>query len=133
MAEAPGAFVDAFRSLYDTLMTLRPSPVVALNRSIAVAQRDGPERGLEAINAIEDRNRLSAYPFYHAALGELESRRGKYHLARVHFAAALSFARNSLERRFLEERVDACEDGTAHTSPLGAGENLEPPMAERIS
>src|SRR5205823_112570 len=59
-------------TLYDTLLVLRPSPVVALNRAIAVAQRDGPARGLEEIAAIADRERLDAYPFYHAALGELE-------------------------------------------------------------
>src|SRR5262249_22583801 len=56
-------------ALYDTLMTLRPSPVVALNRAIAVAQSEGPERGLEEIRAIADGERLRAYPFYPAALG----------------------------------------------------------------
>jgi RNA polymerase sigma-70 factor (ECF subfamily) len=56
-------------SLYDSLMTLRPSPVVALNRAIAIAQRDGPARGIEAIEAIADRDRLKSYPFYWAALG----------------------------------------------------------------
>ncbi|MBI3721031.1 MAG: hypothetical protein HY248_00630, partial [Fimbriimonas ginsengisoli] len=58
-------------SLYDTLMTIRPSPIVALNRAIAVAQKEGPERGLEEISSITDRDRLDAYPFYPAALGEL--------------------------------------------------------------
>ncbi len=61
-------------SLYDTLMTIRPTPVVALNRAIAVAQHEGPERGLEEIRAIADRDRLASYPFYHAALGDLELR-----------------------------------------------------------
>ena len=55
-------------SLYDTLMATHPSPIVALNRAIAIAQKDGPERGLEEIAAIEDRDRLTAYPFYWAAL-----------------------------------------------------------------
>jgi RNA polymerase sigma-70 factor (ECF subfamily) len=98
-------------SLYDTLMTIRPSPVVALNRAIAVAQREGPERGLEEIGAIEDHDRLSAYPFYSAALGELEFRRGEYEVARTRFSQALSLARNSMERRFLQRRVGACEKG----------------------
>jgi predicted RNA polymerase sigma factor len=66
----------AIISLYDMLMSVRPSPVVALNRAIAVAQHEGPERGLEAIGAIEDRDRLGGYPFYPAAVGELELRRG---------------------------------------------------------
>ena len=101
----------AIVSLYDTLMLERPSPVVALNRAIAIAQRDGPERGLEAIDAIEDRDRLAGYPFYRATLGELELRRGRHKIARKHFRAALALARNPMERRFLDQRVDACERG----------------------
>jgi len=98
-------------SLYDRLMTIRPSPVVALNRAIAVAQHEGPGRGLEEIGAIADRDRLAAYPFYFAALGELELRRGRGETAREHFRAALALARNSMERRFLEQRMDACLRG----------------------
>jgi RNA polymerase sigma factor (sigma-70 family) len=99
-------------SLYDRLMTLHPSPVVALNRAIAVAQKDGPERGLEEISSIAHRDRLASYPFYSATLGELEFRRGKHETARKHFQVALALARNSMERRFLEQRVAACEVGT---------------------
>src|SRR6185503_14455962 len=51
-------------SLYDRLMTVAPSPVVALNRAIALAERDGAERGLVELHAIGDRERLSRYPFY---------------------------------------------------------------------
>jgi RNA polymerase sigma factor (sigma-70 family) len=105
-------------SLYDTLMTIHPSPVVALNRAIAVAQREGPKRGLEEIFAIGDRDRLAAYPFYPAALGELEFRRGRYAAAREHFRAALALGRNPMERRFLKQRLVACEevrtDDSAH-------------------
>jgi RNA polymerase sigma-70 factor (ECF subfamily) len=99
-------------SLYDTLIAIRPSPVVALNRAIAIAQRDGPERGLEAIRAIEDRERLSSYPFYETAIGELELRLGRGVSARGHFQAALALARNSTERRFLEQRIRACEEAS---------------------
>jgi RNA polymerase sigma-70 factor (ECF subfamily) len=81
-------------SLYDTLITIRPSPIVALNRAIAIVQRDGPERGLKAIGAIEDRDGLAASPFYPAALGELELRRGRRESAREHFRAALALARS---------------------------------------
>jgi RNA polymerase sigma-70 factor (ECF subfamily) len=95
-------------SLYDMLMTIRPSPVVALNRAIAIAQLEGPERGLQAIEQITDRERLAAYPFYPAAMGELELRRGRSDSARKHFSAALALARNPMERRFLEQRVAAC-------------------------
>src|SRR5262249_49806687 len=57
-------------SLYDQLLAIRPSPVVALNRAIAVAQRDGPARGLAEILDIADAQRLDRYPFYAAAQGE---------------------------------------------------------------
>src|SRR4029077_9770251 len=96
-------------ALYDVLMTIRPSPVVALNRAVAIAQHKGPERGLEQIGAITDRHRLAEYPFYSAALGELELRSGRHEVAREHFRAALALARNSMERRFLEQRVAACQ------------------------
>jgi RNA polymerase sigma-70 factor (ECF subfamily) len=98
-------------SLYDTLMTIRPSPIVALNRAIAVAQNEGPERGLEEMSSIADSDRLGAYPFYSAALGELEFRRGMHETAREHFRAAFALARNPMERRFLDHRVSACERG----------------------
>jgi RNA polymerase sigma-70 factor (ECF subfamily) len=100
-------------SLYDTLMTLRPSPIVALNRAIAVAQKDGPERGIEEIHLIDDRVRLAAYPFYSAALGELEFRCGRQVTACEHFRAALALARNPMERRFLDRRMGQCERGDA--------------------
>ena len=99
----------AIVSLYDTLITLRPSPIIALNRAIAVAQNEGPDRGLEEINSIADRDRLAAYPFYSATLGEFEFRRGRHETARGHFQAALALARNPMERRFFGQRVAACE------------------------
>lgn len=96
-------------ALYDTLMTICPTPIVALNRAIAVAQNEGPTRGLEEITLIAGRDRLAAYPFYSAALGELEFQRGKRDTARQHFQAALALARNPMERRFLDQRLSACE------------------------
>ncbi|MGO9602926.1 MAG: RNA polymerase sigma factor [Candidatus Binataceae bacterium] len=101
----------AIVSLYDTLMTVRPSPVVALNRAIAIAQDQGPERGLEEIGSIADSDRLAAYPFYSAALGELELRCGRREIARRHFCAALARARNPMERRFFDRRIGACVGG----------------------
>ena len=99
---------DRIVALYDLLLAIRPSPVVALNRAIAVAQRDGPEVGLREIHGIADAERLDGYPFYPAALGELELRSGRSALAREHFQAALALARNPMERRFLEQRLAAC-------------------------
>jgi RNA polymerase sigma factor (sigma-70 family) len=96
--------------LYDALMAIRPSPVVALNRAIAVAQSEGPERGLEELHAIADSDRLARYPFYPAALGELELRRGRRDAARGHFQTALALARNPMERDFLELRAGAAAD-----------------------
>ncbi|HLG59829.1 MAG TPA: hypothetical protein VI485_31105 [Vicinamibacterales bacterium] len=90
-------------------MTIAPSPVVALNRAIALAQRDGAEPGLEALRAIDDRDRLASYPFYPAAFGELELRRGNRRGARQSFRAALALARNPAERHFLEKRIAACD------------------------
>jgi RNA polymerase sigma factor (sigma-70 family) len=98
----------AIVSLYDTLMTIRPSPVVALNRAIAVAQHEGPDRGLTEILSITDSTRLATYPFYFAACGELELRRGRREAAREHFLSALALARNEMERRFLDRRLNAC-------------------------
>ncbi len=105
----------AIVSLYDTLLQVDPSPVVALNRAVAVAQRDGPDSGLAAIQAIPDPDRLAAYPFYPAALGELELRSGNSERARGHFQEALKRARNAMERRFFQQRLAACDtvDGRA--------------------
>lgn len=96
-------------SLYDLLLEIRPSPVVALNRAIAIAQHRGPRPGLEALGAIPGRDRLAAYPFLPAAQGELELRNQRPVVARAHFKAALALARNPMERRFLEQRVRACD------------------------
>jgi RNA polymerase sigma-70 factor (ECF subfamily) len=95
-------------ALYDILLANRPSPIVALNRAIAVAQREGPESGLKAIEAIENRERLARYPFLPAALGDLELRAGRPASALRHFREARRLARNAAERRFLIRRETAC-------------------------
>ena len=95
--------------LYDRLMLIAPSPIVALNRAIAIGQRDGPDSGIEALQAIADLQRLRRYPFYPAAVGELERRRGHLAAARDHFSAAARLARSPVERRYLEARIRACD------------------------
>jgi RNA polymerase sigma-70 factor (ECF subfamily) len=100
---------EAIVALYDTLMTISPSPIVALNRAIAIAQSRGPDWGLEEIRSIADRERLATYPFYFAAIGELELRCGRRETAREQFQTALTLARNPMERQFLGGRVSACE------------------------
>jgi RNA polymerase sigma-70 factor (ECF subfamily) len=102
---------------YDLLMTIRPSPVVALNRAIAVAQADGPESGLRAIAAIAHRDRLAKYPFYPAALGELELRAGRPAPAHRHFRAARRLARNPAEERYLEQRERTARAAGGVTPP----------------
>ncbi len=97
-------------SLYDTLLSIRPSPVIALNRAVAVAQCEGPRRGLEEIRQIGNADRLDTYPFYHAALGELELRSGSAKVAGEHFSRAVALSRNPMEREFLERRVTACAE-----------------------
>jgi RNA polymerase sigma factor (sigma-70 family) len=94
--------------LYDVLMKIRPSPVVALNRAMAIAESEGPERGLAAITTIEGVQRLAGYPFYPAAVAELELRLGRPLVARKYFELARVLARNDVERRFLERRLDEC-------------------------
>jgi RNA polymerase sigma-70 factor (ECF subfamily) len=86
-------------------MAISPSPIVALNRAIAIGQRDGPEQGLESLRTIPDRERLRRYPFYQAAMGELELRRGNLTAARRHLSAAATLARSGVEHRFFERRV----------------------------
>lgn len=110
-AVAPGETDWAtIASLYDVLMSLQSGPVVALNRAIAIAQVEGPARGIAEVDGIADRERLAAYPFYYAALGELELRREHYSVARGHLEKAASLARNPAERSFLQGRLRACDD-----------------------
>ena len=94
-------------SLYELLMTIRPSPVVALNRAIAIGQHEGAARGLEEIQAIADRDRLATYPFYFAALGEFEFLLKSYDLAQEQFRNALKVARNPMEKEFFQRRISA--------------------------
>lgn len=103
-------------SLYDVLLEIRPSPVIALNRAIAIGQREGPEKGLAAIRSIAGRERLQRYPFFPIALGEYEFQCGRHGAAREHFAAALTLARNPVEQRFIEQRISACTCETARTT-----------------
>jgi Predicted RNA polymerase sigma factor containing a TPR repeat domain len=94
----------AIIALYDRLMRIAPSPVVALNRAVAVAERDGPDAGIAAIEAIADLERLSSYPFLSAALAEFERRRGNVAAANVRWAGAAGMARSDAERRYFEKR-----------------------------
>ena len=90
-------------SLYDHLAQLVPTPVVALNRAIAVAEVDGAETGLSAMDALE--SSLGGYHLFHAARATLLRRLGRDQEANVAFAAARSLAVSDVDQRFLEEQL----------------------------
>jgi len=92
-------------SLYDVLAAVNPSPVVELNRAVAVAMRDGPDAGLARIDAILARGELDAYHLAHAARADLLRRLGRRDDARAAYERALSLARQEPERRFLSKRL----------------------------
>ncbi|HYT76449.1 MAG TPA: hypothetical protein VEL79_16955, partial [Vicinamibacterales bacterium] len=91
--------------LYDVLQRLDSSPVIELNRAVAVAMRDGPAAGLALIDAILDRGDLSDYRLAHAARAELRRRLGRIADARASFERALALTRQEPERRFLQRRL----------------------------
>jgi RNA polymerase sigma-70 factor (ECF subfamily) len=96
--------------LYDVLLRAEPSPVVELNRAVAVAMRDGPEAGLVLIDAILARGDLQDYRLAHAAQADLCRRLGKTEQARAAYERALALTRQEPERRFLERRLTELPD-----------------------
>ena len=111
-------------ALYETLLEVQPSPVVALNRAVAIGERDGAARGLQAIAAIEGRERLFKYPFYFTALAEFELRLGRSGEAQRAFERALGLARNADEQRFLERRIAAAKHPRGRQGSTAVGANL---------
>jgi RNA polymerase sigma-70 factor (ECF subfamily) len=107
-AEAPTAADtdwDQIVGLYDVLMQADPSPVVELNRAVAVAMRDGAEAGLALVDAILERGDLADYHLAHAARADFCRRLGRTAEARESYERALSLTRQEPERRFLERRL----------------------------
>lgn len=93
--------------LYDVLLRAEPSPIVALNRAVAVARRDGPAAGLRLIDALLDGGELQDYLHAHAARAELRRQLGDLAGAREAFEWALTLARQEPERRFLRQQLAA--------------------------
>jgi RNA polymerase sigma-70 factor (ECF subfamily) len=91
--------------LYDVLARADPSPVVLLNRAVAVAMRDGPEAGLHLIDTLLSRRELAAYHLAHSARADLCRRLGRTAEARSSYERALALARQEPERRFLARRL----------------------------
>ncbi|HKW31113.1 MAG TPA: sigma-70 family RNA polymerase sigma factor [Verrucomicrobiae bacterium] len=97
-------------SLYDRLIEFDDSPVVALNRAVALAEVSGPQAGIEAVNAIQNLQSLESYYLLHAVLGELESRLNHVQAAAGHFRKSLQLAEIKSEQAFLAKRLQACEE-----------------------
>ena len=91
--------------LYDSLARLAPSPVVELNRAVAVAMRDGPVSGLALIDALLSTGDLSGYHLAHSARAELSRRLGRTADARASYERALALTKQATERRFLERQL----------------------------
>ena len=94
-------------ALYDQLLALTPSPVIALQRAIAVGRANGARAGLRALEGLVGNDRLEDDPVLAAAIGELEAQRGDVRAARAAYRRALELAGTAPERRFLEERLAA--------------------------
>jgi RNA polymerase sigma-70 factor, ECF subfamily len=102
---------DEIVGLYDLLILAAPSPVVELNRAVAVAMRDGPAAGLAVVDGILGRGDLLEYRFAHAARADLCRRLGRTGDARASYERALALTRQEPERRFIERRLAELSGG----------------------
>ena len=92
-------------ALYDLLLRIQPSPVVQLNRAVAIAMRDGPEAGLAQIDAVLEQGELANYYLAHSARADMCRRLGRSAEARSAYEKALALTQQEPERQFLEERI----------------------------
>jgi RNA polymerase sigma-70 factor (ECF subfamily) len=97
-------------ALYDALLVAAPSPVVELNRAVAIAMRDGPAAGLALIERIAERGELADYHLLHAARADLLRRLNRRDEARAAYEQALAIARQEPERRFLLKRLSQLDN-----------------------
>ena len=97
-------------ALYDMLLRVYPSPVVELNRAVAIAMRDDLAAGLALIDGILDRGDLSDYYLAHSARGELLRRLGRNSESRSAFQRALSLTKQAPEQRFLQRRLHSLDN-----------------------
>ena len=103
--------------LYDTLAQLTPSPVVELNRAVALAMAFGPAAGLEIVDALTSEPSLQGYHLLPSVRGDLLAKLGRFKEARVEFERAASITRNTRERNLLLGRAAACARGSAPPQP----------------
>ena len=92
-------------ALYDQLLRIQPSPVVQLNRAVAIAMRDGPEAGLKHIDAVLEHGELANYYLAHSARADMCRRLGRTAEARSSYEKALALTQQEPERQFLQERI----------------------------
>jgi RNA polymerase sigma-70 factor, ECF subfamily len=92
-------------ALYDQLLRTQPSPVVELNRAVAIAMRDGPEAGLTHIDAALEHGELANYYLAHSARADMYRRLGRTTEARASYEKALALTQQEPERQFLQERI----------------------------
>ena len=107
-AEAESVAVTDWRqivALYDRLLRIQPSPVVQLNRAVAIAMRDGPEAGLTQIDAVLEQGELANYYLAHSARADMYRRLGRTAEARSSYEKALALTQQEPERQFLQERI----------------------------
>jgi RNA polymerase sigma-70 factor (ECF subfamily) len=107
-AEAESAAVTDWRqivALYNRLVRIQPSPVVELNRAVAIAMRDGPEVGLALIDAVLAPGELANYYLAHSARADVCRRLGRTAEARSSYEKALALTQQEPERKFLQERL----------------------------
>jgi RNA polymerase sigma factor (sigma-70 family) len=97
--------------LYDRLAEFDQSPVVGLNRAVAIANIHGPKAGLEAVRRLRDLSKLSSYYLLYAVLGEFEMQSGDLHAAAEQFRRSFELAETKSERAFLLKRLQHCVDG----------------------
>jgi len=93
--------------LYDLLMQHMPTPIVALNRAAALAMRDGPEAGLQALEPLMENKALKGYHLAHAALADMHRQLGHQDAAAQAYTQALALATQPAEKRFLQQRLAA--------------------------
>ena len=96
-------------AIYDQLLRIQPSPVVRLNRAVAIAERDGPEAGLKHIEALLEDGELVNYYLAHSARAEMYRRLGRTLEARSSYEKALALTKQEPERQFLQERIRQLE------------------------
>jgi RNA polymerase sigma factor (sigma-70 family) len=103
-------------SLYDRLIEFDPSPVVALNRAVVIANIRGPKAGLQAVRSVRDLGKLSSYYLLYAVLGELEMQSGNLQTAAEQFRKSFELAETKSERAFLLKRLQRCSNGISAAS-----------------